>query len=92
MESTNHPKNLTQKRYLAMIHKHSSKITIYDFDSDTLKTHCVIGVTFNKLKWSPDGAYLAVTSRRSSSLYIFEVSTWEYESFDFHFNVTVRKF
>jgi WD40 repeat protein len=74
-----------------MISRYSSKVTLYDFDSGALKSHSVSGYTFNKLKWSPDGAYLAVTSRRSRTVHIFEVSTWENQVFDFEHHVSVKR-
>jgi hypothetical protein len=45
-----------------MIDEHSNSVNLWDFDGKRLRTHFQLGVTFNKMKWSPDGAYLALSS------------------------------
>jgi hypothetical protein len=54
-----------------------------------MRTHSEFGTTFIKLRWSPDGAYLATISKRSQELYLFEVSTWEKQRFTFENPPTV---
>ncbi len=49
------------QRYLAMINEHSSHLYLWDFESKRLRPHLEYGAVFNKIKWSPDGTYLAAT-------------------------------
>lgn len=44
-----------------MIDEHSCVINLWDFDSKRLRSHTEYGVTFNRMEWSPDGAYLALS-------------------------------
>ena len=47
-----------------MIDEHSNAINLWDFDSKRLRTHIEYGLTFNKMEWSPDGAYLALSAEK----------------------------
>lgn len=58
-----------------MIDEHSNSVNLWDFDGKRLRTHFQLGVTFNKMKWSPDGAYLALSSDKYATL------TFEYRLF-----------
>jgi len=45
-----------------MINEHSNVINVWDFTSQKLFSHMEFGTVFSQMKWSPDGAYLAVSS------------------------------
>lgn len=53
---------IANKRFLAMINEHSNVINVWDFTSQKLFSHMEFGTVFSQMKWSPDGAYLAVSS------------------------------
>jgi len=63
-------------KLLAMVNKFSCVLTIWNIELDTVSEYTSYRSTLNKVKFSPDGSYLAITSKESRSLILYETGTW----------------
>jgi hypothetical protein len=75
-------------RLMALVNKHSCVLKIWDLDNDEIQTLISYGSTLVKAKWSPDGAYLAVSSKESHNFIIYETGTWTKTKYRFEKAIT----
>ena len=51
-------------RLVAMVHEHSCVLTLWSPETNAFYTKWFYGTTLSKVQWSPDGTYLAISSKK----------------------------